>query len=147
MSNLHLVSIITPTFNREKYIEETIQSVISQTTSNWELIIIDDGSSDNTLEILNRYSKKDKRIHVYQRESKPKGANHCRNIGIEKSNGKYLMFLDSDDLLLPWCLDERIHFATKNHKKDVWIFPTLLFKKTNSSFFFLVFYSENSSIH
>ena len=126
---MKLISIIIPTFNREQYIEETIVSVIQQTYDNWELIIVDDGSSDNTFEILNKYCKKDKRIDIYQRESQPKGANHCRNIGIEKSNGEYLIFLDSDDLLLPWCIDERIQFATKNHNNGVWIFPTLLFKK------------------
>lgn len=148
MSDLHLVSIIIPTFNRAKYIEETIQSVISQTISNWELIIVDDGSTDSTLDILNKYSKKDNRIHVYRRQSKPKGANHCRNIGIEKSNGEFLIFLDSDDLLLPWCIHERIQFATKNYNNDLWIFSTLLFKITigDSTLLWNKLFTEESDI-
>ncbi|GHC59996.1 glycosyltransferase family 2 protein [Ulvibacter litoralis] len=95
-----LVSIIIPSFNREALIGRTIDSILDQTYSNWECIIVDDGSTDNTKSILKEYCKKDSRIQYFDRPNiKPKGANSCRNFGFEKSKGSYLQWLDSDDLL------------------------------------------------
>lgn len=96
-NNFPLVSVIIPAFNSENYIEQTINSALTQTYKNLEIIIIDDGSTDRTLEIVNKISGKDKRIKFYSippagRPSVP------RNFGIQKSNGEYIAFLDSDDL-------------------------------------------------
>lgn len=97
-----LVSIIIPSYNRAHLISETLDNVSAQTYTNWECLIVDDGSTDNTPVIVNEYCEKDDRISFYQRpEHRLKGANTCRNIGIEKSKGKFLQFLDSDDLLSP----------------------------------------------
>jgi glycosyltransferase involved in cell wall biosynthesis len=91
-----LVSIIMPTFNREKLLPRAINSVIDQTYNNWELIVIDDRSTDNTKELIQEHSEKDKRIR-YIKNTHKKGPGGARNTGIEAAKGKYLAFLDSDD--------------------------------------------------
>lgn len=92
-----LVSIITPLYNSEKYIAETIESVLAQTYSNWEMIIVDDCSKDNSTKIVEEYQKKDRRIKLYRNEIN-KGVSYTRNRAIDLSQGKYIAFLDSDDL-------------------------------------------------
>ena len=92
-----MVSIITPTYNSSKYIEETIQSVLNQTYTNWELLITDDCSSDNTIQIIEAYQAKDKRIKLFRLETNS-GAAVARNNSIAKSKGRFIAFLDSDDL-------------------------------------------------
>ncbi|MBK7105693.1 MAG: glycosyltransferase family 2 protein [Ignavibacteriae bacterium] len=89
------VSIILPTFNRENYLERSINSVINQTFTNWELLIIDDGSEDKTFEFVNKFLMNDERIK-YQKH-KNKGLPISLNTGIQISSGKYLTFLGSDD--------------------------------------------------
>lgn len=97
-----LISIIIPTFNRAHVIGETLDSIIAQTYDNWECIVVDDGSNDNTQGILNKYINNDKRFQYHERPAdRPKGANACRNYGFEISAGQYINFLDSDDLYLP----------------------------------------------
>ena len=95
-----LVSIITPTYNSAKFIEETIQSVQSQTYSNWEMILIDDGSRDNTEEIILSLIEKDDRIQFYKLDQNS-GPAVARNTGIGKAKGDYMTFLDADDIWFP----------------------------------------------
>lgn len=95
-----LVSIITPSFNSEKYIAETINSVLNQTYTTWELIIVDDASTDKTVDVIDSFIAKDKRIQRFKMDVNS-GSAKTRNIGIEKANGKYLTFLDSDDIWFP----------------------------------------------
>lgn len=102
-----LVSIITPSFNSEKYIEETIASVQKQTYSNWELIIIDDASKDNTKKIVKDIIASDSRIQFYEMDVNS-GSAKTRNVGIEKVKGKYLTFLDSDDIWFPDFIERSI---------------------------------------
>ncbi len=123
-----LISIIIPLFNRENLISETIESVLAQTYSYWELIIIDDGSTDNSVEIAKTFAAKSNRIQLFQRDRLPKGASACRNIGAEKANGDYLIFLDSDDLLAPFCLDQRIKIMQENSDLDFAVFNLELFQ-------------------
>ena len=92
-----LVSIITPCYNAEMYIEETIQSVLVQIYKNWEMIIVDDISTDRTFDIIKNYMKVDNRIRCFQLKQKG-GASIARNKGIKESKGKYVAFLDADDL-------------------------------------------------
>jgi len=104
-----LVSIIIPSYNREYLIGETLDSVLIQTYTNWECIVVDDGSNDNTEEIINSYSEKDKRFKFYLRPTiRKKGASVCRNYGLEKSKGELIQFLDSDDLLAKNKLEEQV---------------------------------------
>jgi glycosyltransferase involved in cell wall biosynthesis len=109
-----LVSIITPLYNSEKYIKYAINSVIEQTYKFWELIIIDDKSTDKSFEIASEYSKYDNRIKVYRNENN-KGAAFSRNQGLKIAKGRYIAFLDSDDMWLPNKLKSQIEFMKNNN--------------------------------
>lgn len=104
----NLVSIITPLYNGEKYIGQTIESVISQTYPNWEMIIVNDGSKDNSEEIVLKYAQKDSRIR-YVRQTNG-GSASARNNGIRQCNGQYIALLDADDLWEPTFLQDQIAF-------------------------------------
>ena len=106
-----LVSIIMPSFNTAPYIKETIQSVLNQTYTNWELIIVDDCSTDNTDEILSTIN--DKRIRYFKNE-KNSGAAVSRNKALLEARGQWIAFLDSDDLWMPEKLEKQINFMEKN---------------------------------
>jgi glycosyltransferase involved in cell wall biosynthesis len=100
MSDQPLVSIIIPTYNRAHLIGETLDSVLAQTYQNWECIIVDDGSSDNSDEVIEEYTKKDTRFKNYHRpEEHLPGGNGARNYGFKMSQGEYIQWFDSDDLM------------------------------------------------
>ncbi|WP_025536297.1 glycosyltransferase family 2 protein [Vibrio parahaemolyticus] len=109
-----LVSIVMPTYNSEKTVVESINSVLDQTYGNWELIIIDDKSTDDTWEIITKYSALYSNIYTFQNDSN-KGAGASRNVAIEKSKGRFIAFLDSDDLWVKEKLAEQISFMLKNN--------------------------------
>lgn len=113
MEDYGLVSIITPTYNCGKFISETIESVLSQTYQNWELIISDDCSTDNTKEIIKPYLERDSRIKYICNEHNS-GAAITRNAAIRKATGKWIAFLDSDDLWLPEKLEHQLQFMVTN---------------------------------
>lgn len=119
-----LVSIIIPSFNRQNLIGETLDSVLAQTYQNWECIVVDDGSTDNTIEVVDFYASRDSRIKCYQRDREPKGGSVCRNIGLNISEGEYIIFLDSDDLLHNTCLESRIYKFNLYPTKDFLIFQS-----------------------
>jgi len=110
----YLVSIITPMYNSENFIIQAIESVLSQTYANWELLIIDDNSNDSSVEIVKKYSKQDQRIKYFL-NIEDSGAANCRNIAISKANGKYLAFLDSDDIWKKNKLEYQINFMTEKN--------------------------------
>lgn len=104
-----LISVITPSFNSSKFIADTIESVINQTYENWEMIIVDDCSTDNTREILSSYAQKDGRINViFLKENS--GAGAARNRALEAAKGRFITFLDSDDLWVPEKLQTQLEF-------------------------------------
>lgn len=102
-----LVSIITPTYNSEKYISETIKSVQNQTHQNWEMIIVDDGSSDKTSAIVESIIENDFRIKFFKLDQNS-GPAIARNAGIEKALGHYMTFLDADDIWFPTFIEQSI---------------------------------------
>lgn len=108
-----LVSIITPMYNSSKFVEDTILSVISQTYQNWELLITDDCSTDNSIEIVNRYIKNDSRIKLFRTDFNM-GVAYARNLSISKANGKFIAFLDSDDFWAPTKLEKQLIFMKSN---------------------------------
>jgi glycosyltransferase involved in cell wall biosynthesis len=103
-----LVSIITPNYNAGKYIGEAIESVFAQTYQNWELLIIDDFSTDNSIEVIGWYIKQDSRIRLFRTGANSGSPAKPRNIGILNANGRYIAFLDSDDVWLPDKLESQI---------------------------------------
>ena len=104
-----LVSVITPTFNSELYIAETIRSVRNQTYPNWEMLIVDDCSSDSTRSIAESIAKRDSRIRVFRQESNF-GAGPARNRALENSRGRFIAYLDADDLWYPTKLERQVDF-------------------------------------
>lgn len=107
-----LVSIITPCYNGARYIRETIDSVIAQTYPEWEMIIVDDGSKDESAEIVREYEEKEKRIHLIQQSNA--GSAAARNNGLRLAGGQYICLLDADDVWLPTFLEKQIKYL-KDH--------------------------------
>ncbi|MEM6685812.1 MAG: glycosyltransferase family 2 protein [Bacteroidota bacterium] len=110
-----LISVITPTYNAETFISDTIDSVRAQSHTNWELILVDDASSDRTVEILKSYAAIDDRIKIHILKTNS-GAAIARNTAIEKASGAYIAFLDADDLWKPEKLAKQIAFM---QEKDI----------------------------
>ncbi|QDK43239.1 glycosyltransferase family 2 protein [Bacteriovorax stolpii] len=109
----NLVSIITPAYGTEHFIAETIESVIAQTYPHWELLIVDDCSPDNLSSIVKNYAEKDTRVK-YLKMPKNGGPANARNLALEAAKGRYIAFLDSDDLWEPQKLELQIRFMQKN---------------------------------
>lgn len=97
-----LVSVIIPVFNRVHLLGETLDSIIAQDYTHWECLVVDDGSTDGTQNLIRQYQQRDPRIKFFERPAeRPKGANACRNIGLENAQGDCVIFFDSDDLMTP----------------------------------------------
>lgn len=95
-----LISIIIPTYNRAYLIEDTLNSIAAQTYTNWECIVVDDGSTDNTKDVVERFAEKDYRFQYHVRpNNRKKGANACRNYGFEISKGDFINWFDDDDIM------------------------------------------------
>lgn len=121
------VSIIIPAFNRAHLIVETLDSILAQTYLNWECLVVDDGSTDDTVTVVKDYQSKDSRIYLFNRPlNRPKGANVCRNIGLENVIGEYVIFFDSDDLMTPDHVETKVTSIEKS-KLDYVITRTKFF--------------------
>jgi len=114
MSATPKVSIILPVYNAAHYLQESIASVIVQSYENWELIIIDDCSKDNSLQIANNNASREKRIKVLKNE-KNEGVSFCRNRGIQEATGYYIAFLDSDDIWVANKLEKQVALLNQTH--------------------------------
>lgn len=123
------ISIIIPVYNKEKYLDKSIKSILNQTYENFELIIINDGSTDNSSTICHKFEQKDKRIKVIDTENY--GVSNARNIGLKKAKGKYIQFIDADDYIENNMLENMVKIVEKynpdiiinaiqmvNHKKE-----------------------------
>lgn len=130
------ISIIVATFNRANLLRKALESVQQQTFQNWECLIIDDGSTDETQEIVLKFKADDNRFSFYVRpENLKKGPSACRNFGIELARGNFIQFFDDDDLMYPELVKEKIE-ALKKNKVDVVVSPHQLYnveqkKETN----------------
>jgi glycosyltransferase involved in cell wall biosynthesis len=112
MSNAPAVSVIMPAYNAAVTVKASVQMLLAQTFSNWEAVIIDDGSKDNTLEILREIERKDSRIHVITQSNQRQAA--ARNAGIAKARGHYIAFLDADDFALPERFAKQVAFLDQH---------------------------------
>ena len=117
-----MISIIIPNYNKSNYIVESIDSIKEQTSNNWECIIIDDCSTDNSVLTIKSVIKNDDRFRLYI-NNKNRGGAFSRNIGIKKSSGKYIVFLDSDDILNKNCIQYRFNKISTSNKLDFLVFP------------------------
>ena len=129
------VSIVIPMFNSGSFIIEMIDCIIKQTYSNWELIIVDDISTDGTYEkVISHIIREKSRIKLIKRDYQPKGAQTCRNIGFENSTGEYVVFFDADDLVSINCLEQRVQFLEKRIDLDFAVFPAIIFEDSKNIF-------------
>lgn len=108
-----LISVIIPVYNREKLVEECLDSLIAQTYKNLEIILIDDGSTDNTLNICKKYANNDSRFKII--ELSHKGVSSARNTGLDAAQGEYIFFIDSDDVIHPLLLEALYHSMKENN--------------------------------
>jgi glycosyltransferase involved in cell wall biosynthesis len=117
--NSPLVSIVIPTFNRAHLISDTIESILAQTYPNWECIVVNDSSTDNTIEVVNEYVKKDSRFQLHSLPAERlRGGNDARNYGFEISQGEYIKWFDSDDIMYPNFLEVQMSILIDNPKLD-----------------------------
>jgi glycosyltransferase involved in cell wall biosynthesis len=123
-----MVSIIIPNYNRLDYLKDCLQSIYSQFHKDWEALVVDDGSTDGSKQLVEQFIKQDQRFKWLERTGNLKGASVCRNIGIEKAIGDYIIFLDSDDLLAPNCLEQRVRIMEDNPELDFSVFKMQFFK-------------------
>lgn len=138
-NEMPLISVIVPTYNVEEYIKQCIDSLLTQTYRNLEIICVDDGSTDNTLPILDFLAKKDKRLHVIRQEHK--GVSAARNRALEMAKGKYISFVDSDDFM-QWNSYEILVEVAEKNDLDLIIFganaigdaPEWVYKKINTRY-------------
>jgi glycosyltransferase involved in cell wall biosynthesis len=126
-----LVSIITPTFNAEKYIRATLQSVLNQSYQNWEMILVDDASTDLTVSIIEEFAQKDIRIKLFKL-AENSGNGFARNVALEKAAGKYIAYLDADDLWFPLKLEKQIQFLKANNLPFTFSFYDCIDEEGNS---------------
>lgn len=112
--NYDLVSIITPVFNGENFIEQSINSVINQTYLNWELIIVDDASTDDTVKIVEMYMRKDKRIRFFKNQTN-KGVDKSREKAFLNAKGRFIAFLDADDIWMKRKLEKQVKYMLENN--------------------------------
>lgn len=114
MDNFPLVTVVTPSYNSAKHLAAAIKSVMGQTFPSWEMIIVDDCSKDNSVEVVEAFVEQDFRIKLIQLEENS-GAAVARNTAIEVAQGRYIAFLDSDDLWLPNKLEKQLAFMQENN--------------------------------
>ena len=120
MSEIYLVSIIIPTYNRAHLIGDTLDSVLAQSYHNWECIVVDDGSSDNTDEVISLYVEQDTRFRYFKRpKDRLPGGNAARNYGFELSKGEYIQWFDSDDIMYTTYLRDRLELFLKFKNIDI----------------------------
>jgi glycosyltransferase involved in cell wall biosynthesis len=124
------VSVVTPTRNRLALLTQTLDSVAAQTLSDWEHIVVDDGSDDGTAAMVRERAAADPRVRYVMRECEPSGANACRNIGIRTACAPLVVLLDSDDLLEPTCLERRVGVMDRNADVDFATFQAAAFEET-----------------
>lgn len=138
---MSLVSIIIPAHNYGKYIAETLDSLLAQTHTTWECFVIDDGSVDNTEEVVSRYTDRDSRFqYIYQR---CQGVSAARNVGLCKVKGTYIQFLDADDLLLPEKLAIHVAYLEQHTTIDIVYSDVRYFANDNASILSLSFDMQN----
>lgn len=118
-----LLSIIMPFFNRKELVAEMIGSILANDFQDWELLAIDDGSTEETLDYIAHYTE-DRRVKIIHRKMMPKGAQTCRNMGLDMAKGKYVVFFDSDDYITPSCLRTRVEAMEQHPKSDFMVFPS-----------------------
>ena len=119
-----MLSVIIPSFNHADLTVLMIESIRNNEFTDWELLVVDDGSDDSNFYRLKQFEQFDDRIRIIQRDRLPKGAPTCRNIGLELSKGEYIIFFDADDIVSPQCLGNRVKALSARQDLDFMVFPS-----------------------
>lgn len=122
------ISIIIPVYNQEKFLAETLNSVVNQSYSNWECILVNDGSIDGSVEVINKFVTQDNRFHFINSENK--GVSHARNLALKQIKGDFIMFLDGDDLIHPEKIQKAISKFEINANLSIVFNNTIYFQDT-----------------
>jgi len=122
------ISIIIPVYNQEKFLAETLNSVVNQSYSNWECILVNDGSIDGSVEVINKFVAQDNRFHFINSENK--GVSHARNLALKQIKGDFIMFLDGDDLIHPEKIQKAISKFEINANLSIIFNNTIYFQDT-----------------
>lgn len=117
-----MISIIIPHYNRSVLLKDALQSVYKQLYKNWEVIIVDDGSNEEEFSIISNYVETESKVKLLKRTSPKKGPSVCRNEGLQNSKGEFIIFLDSDDLLKDFCLQQRHQIISNSPETGIAIF-------------------------
>jgi glycosyltransferase involved in cell wall biosynthesis len=142
------ISVIIPSYNRADLLAETLDSLIAQTYPDWEAIVVDDGSQDNSLELAQKYAATDNRIRACLRQGEKKGACVCRNQGLSTAAGEYVIFLDSDDLLSDTCLEHRVARMDRRPEYGYGVYQTEMFcRQTGDRKILWNIYTETPDLH
>ena len=107
-----MISVIVPVYNVEKYLKKCVDSILGQTYKDFELILIDDGSEDDSVEVIRKTAGSDERITLIDEGNKNQGAANARNRGVEKAKGRYICYIDADDLWSPDKLEKQLAFMS-----------------------------------
>jgi glycosyltransferase involved in cell wall biosynthesis len=121
-----MISIVIPHFERLELLRETLEWVVRQTRSDWEVLLVDDGSNAAVWSEIQQLASAS--VTVLQRTDGHKGPSRCRNLGLQAARGKFILFLDSDDLLAPRCVENRLQAIHATPDRDFWVFPVELFR-------------------
>lgn len=121
------LSVVIPCYNANQYIIEMLNCCQKQSFIDWEAIVVDDGSTDNTLILLRELANSDSRIKVIERNRSPKGGDTCRNIGMEYARGEYLIIFDADDIISDDCFEKRVRYLDSHPECDYATFPAKTF--------------------
>lgn len=124
------VSIVIPNYNGRAFLPETLASLQAQTMADWEAVVVDDHSTDDSALIIQEYARRDSRIRYLVRQGERRGANVCRNQGVRASTAPWIVFLDADDLLMPGALEDRLREAETAPGLDFLVFVSRLFAET-----------------
>lgn len=129
--NSNKVSIVIPTYNSKNYLQDMVDSIKNQTYQNWELFVVDDGSTDGTDIMMGEFSNDNRIFYCHRPKDLEKGAQSCRNYGKSLATGEFICFFDADDLLSHTCLEERVKGIVDN-STDMYITPAAVFKESIS---------------
>ena len=121
------VCVVIPHFNRAELLRQTLDSVRSQLLPEWQVIVVDDQSDAANWQMIQHFE--DARIRVIRRKDGVKGPSRCRNLGWQAAEAELILFLDSDDLLGDWCLQQRLQLVLQHPAADAWVFPVMLFRQ------------------
>ena len=131
-----LISVIVPIYNVENYLRQCLDSILEQTFHNLEILLVNDGSTDDSGQICQEYLKKDSRIRYFEKENG--GLSDARNYGIERAQGEYLTFIDSDDWVTSTYIEE-LYIKLQHYNADISITNYFYFQESNATFYKHVF--------